>query len=102
MLIRAGSFHAGRRFVISSYARPQGLNIVGIGMDGLGMRADLLDKKLSSWNESDGRRPRVAYIVPYGSNVGKADVELDKIQVVRPCPWNDVKNYTPSSRNTIS
>ena len=34
-------------------------------MDGLGMRADLLEQKLSSWNESKGRKPRVAYIVPY-------------------------------------
>ena len=102
MLIRAGSFHAGRRFGICPYARPQGINIVGIEMDGLGMRADLLDEKLSSWNESDGLKPRVAYIVPYRSTVRKADLELDKIQVVQPCPSNDVKNYTPSSRNTIS
>jgi DNA-binding transcriptional MocR family regulator len=69
MLIRAGSFHAGRRFAFCPYARPQGINIVWIGMDGLGMRADLLDKKLSSWNESDGLKPRVAYIVPYHSTV---------------------------------
>jgi hypothetical protein len=102
MLIRAGSFHAGRRFTFCPYARPQGINIVGIGMDGLGMRADLLDKKLSSWNESDGLKPRVAYIVPYRSTVEQADIELDKIQVVQQCPSNDVKNYTPSSRNTIS
>jgi aromatic amino acid aminotransferase I / 2-aminoadipate transaminase len=34
-------------------------------MDGEGMRPDLLDEKLSSWNDSEGRKPRVAYIVPY-------------------------------------
>jgi aromatic amino acid aminotransferase I / 2-aminoadipate transaminase len=45
--------------------RPQGINIVGIGMDGQGMRADLLDDRLSSWKESEGRKPKVAYIVPY-------------------------------------
>ena len=45
--------------------RPQGINIVGIGMDGQGIRADLLDKRLSSWNESEGKKPKVAYIVPY-------------------------------------
>lgn len=65
ILIQARSSHAGRRFGFSPYARPQGINIVGVGMDGLGMRADLLEQKLSSWNESKGRKPRVAYIVPY-------------------------------------
>ena len=34
-------------------------------MDEQGMRADLLDKRLSSWNESEGKKPKVAYIVPY-------------------------------------
>lgn len=34
-------------------------------MDGQGMRADLLDKRLSSWNDSEGKKPKVAYIVPY-------------------------------------
>ena len=34
-------------------------------MDGEGMRADLLDQKLSCWDKSQGPKPRVAYIVPY-------------------------------------
>ena len=34
-------------------------------MDGEGMRPDLLDEKLSSWKPSQGRKPKVAYIVPY-------------------------------------
>jgi len=45
--------------------RPQGIKIVGIGMDGQGMRADLLDQRLSNWNGKEGRKPKVAYIVPY-------------------------------------
>lgn len=50
---------------VVTHDRPQGINIVGIGMDGEGMRADLLDKRLSGWDESAGRKPRVAYVVPY-------------------------------------
>ena len=50
--------------LILTDGRPQGINIVGIGMDGQGMRADLLDRRLSSWNESEGKKPKVAYIVP--------------------------------------
>ena len=53
--------------------RPQGINIVGIGMDGQGMRADLLDDRLSSWKESEGRKPKVAYIVPYTCMGDKTD-----------------------------
>ena len=34
-------------------------------MDGQGMRADLLDQNLSNWNDKEGRKPKVAYIVPY-------------------------------------
>jgi aromatic amino acid aminotransferase I / 2-aminoadipate transaminase len=48
-----------------SNARPQGIKIVGIGMDGQGMRPDLLDQRLSNWDEKEGKKPRVAYIVPY-------------------------------------
>ena len=51
---------------IGLMCRPQGINVVGIAMDGEGMRPDSLDERLSSWNEKrDGPKPRVAYIVPY-------------------------------------
>ena len=82
--------------------RPQGINIVGIGMDGMGMRADHLDKKLSSWNESLGQKPKVAYVVPYPLFLSKAHIEPAKTPAVQPCPSNDVRNYIPSFRNTTS
>lgn len=82
--------------------RPQGLNIVGIGMDGQGMRADLLDEKLSNWSSSDGPRPRVAYIVPYDPSLLKLTLVLDRIRQGQVCFSNDEKSYTPSSKNTTS
>ena len=54
--------------------RPQGLNIVGIGMDSEGMRADLLDERLSNWSKTEGPKPRVAYIVPYVQRKHEANV----------------------------
>jgi|SRR5271156_1134193 len=70
MLIQAGSLHVGMSTLVELevglMCRPQGINVVGIGMDGEGMRPDSLDERLSSWNEKkEGRKPRVAYIVPY-------------------------------------
>jgi aromatic amino acid aminotransferase I / 2-aminoadipate transaminase len=50
---------------MQSNDRPQGIKIVGIGMDGQGMRPDLLDQRLSNWDEKEGKKPQVAYIVPY-------------------------------------
>jgi aromatic amino acid aminotransferase I len=50
---------------VNANPRPQGITLIGIGMDEEGMRADLLDTRLSSWKTIDGRKPRVACIVPY-------------------------------------
>jgi aromatic amino acid aminotransferase I / 2-aminoadipate transaminase len=71
-------------------------------MDGEGMRPDLLDERLSNWKESEGRKPRVAYIVPYHHGLSKADLERVKIPVDRVCSFNVEKTYTPSSKNTTS
>jgi hypothetical protein len=65
MRTRAVYMRAGLLMNGFTHDRPQGINIVGIPMDGQGMRADLLDERLSHWNDSEGRKPRVAYIVPY-------------------------------------
>jgi hypothetical protein len=58
--------------------RPQGLNIVAIEMDGHGMRPDRLDERLSSWTNSDGRKPKVAYVVPYFPFQGDVDENWTK------------------------
>ena len=67
-------FERGDSILMEEYAytsgifacRPQGINIVGIAMDGEGMKPDKLDERLLEWDElKQGRKPRVAYLVPY-------------------------------------
>lgn len=47
---------------------PMGCKAVPISMDASGLRADALEQNLSQWSESKGRRPRLLYVVPVGSN----------------------------------
>jgi aromatic amino acid aminotransferase I / 2-aminoadipate transaminase len=82
--------------------RPQGLNIVGIGMDGEGMRADLLDERLSNWKESEGRKPTVAYIVPYCSSRWRLSLERDRIPRARVCLFREGRDCMQCFRNTTS
>lgn len=82
--------------------RPEGINIIGIGMDGEGMQPDLLDETLSSWNESRGRRPRVVYIVPYCLLKKPLIVELDRIQLEQVCPSSDARHFMQFSKNMTS
>jgi hypothetical protein len=91
---------AGLLSFFISDGRPLGINIVGIGMDGEGMRPDLLDRRLSSWADSEGQKPKVAYIVPYYTSPIVLTKELDRIQVERACSFNDAKTYTQSSKST--
>lgn len=100
--------------VLVLMGRPQGVKIVGIGTDGNGMRADLLDQKLTNWDANDGRKPRVAYIVPYYPSPAPLFqrfflemmdialmVELDRILLVRVCSLKDGRNYILYFRTMI-
>ncbi|KAK8219762.1 Aromatic/aminoadipate aminotransferase 1 [Zalaria obscura] len=49
-------------------ARPMGLNVVGVGMDGDGLLPSSLDEILSNWDESKGKKPFILYTVPTGQN----------------------------------
>ncbi|KAI0265959.1 PLP-dependent transferase [Gloeopeniophorella convolvens] len=50
-------------------ARPIGVKVRGVAMDGEGMRADSLREVLEGWDvRRDGPRPRVIYTVPVGQN----------------------------------
>ncbi|KAI9852482.1 MAG: hypothetical protein M1838_000576 [Thelocarpon superellum] len=52
-------------------AQPRGLQIVPVGMDGEGMRADGkggLEDVLSNWDEENGKRPHIMYTVTLGQN----------------------------------
>lgn len=87
---------------------------MGIGTDGNGMRADLLDQKLTNWDANDGRKPQVAYIVPYYPSPAPLFqrfflemmdialmVELDRILLVRVCSLKDGRNYILYFRTMI-
>ncbi|GJJ07013.1 hypothetical protein Clacol_001211 [Clathrus columnatus] len=52
-----------------STARPMGIKMVPVKVDGQGMAAVDLERVLSTWDENvQGRRPRVMYTVPIGQN----------------------------------
>ncbi|KAJ0311195.1 hypothetical protein COL516b_001900 [Colletotrichum fioriniae] len=49
-------------------ARAQGLHILGIEMDDLGLFPDDLDNRLRTWDYKNGSKPSVLYMVPTGQN----------------------------------
>lgn len=53
---------AGAAFV------PLGAKALPIPVDGEGIRPDVLEEKLASWDENRGRRPRIMYLIPVGQN----------------------------------
>ncbi|KAF2655683.1 PLP-dependent transferase [Lophiostoma macrostomum CBS 122681] len=51
-----------------STAKSQRLHILGVDMDDDGLLPDDLDLKLRTWDESDGPKPGVVYMIPSGQN----------------------------------
>lgn len=49
-------------------AKAQGLNVFGVKMDEFGLSPEDLNLKLSTWDETKGRKPFVLYMVPTGHN----------------------------------
>lgn len=51
-------------------ANPMGIDVVGVGMDAEGLRADALDEVLTNWDaEARGhKKPHVLYTIPTGGN----------------------------------
>ena len=49
-------------------ATAQGLNILGVKMDELGLFPDDLDLKLDTWDTVKGKKPLVLYVIPSGHN----------------------------------
>lgn len=45
-----------------------GVRIRGVTMDSDGPRSDTLDEILSTWDSSQGRKPRLLYVIPSGQN----------------------------------
>ena len=45
-----------------------GVRVQGVTMDSDGLRSDTLDEILSTWDSSEGPKPRLLYIIPSGQN----------------------------------
>lgn len=67
---------AGAAFV------PLGAKAVPIPVDGEGMRPDVLEDKLANWDESRGRRPRLAYLIPVGQNPLGCTMSLERRRAI--------------------
>lgn len=92
-----------------------GLRPVGVGMDDDGLRADLLDEMLSSWDEAQrqARKPRVMYTIPTGQNPTGITQPLDRRREIYaiaqkhglivieddPYVYLNMGAYTPSSQS---
>lgn len=49
-------------------AKAQGLHMLGIEMDNLGLLPGDLDRALQNWDNDNGRKPFVLYMIPTGQN----------------------------------
>jgi len=95
-----------------------GLRPVGVGMDDDGLRADLLDEILSTWDETQRktRKPRVLYTIPTGQNPTGITQPLDRRRVIYsvaqkhglivieddPYVYLHMGAYMPSSQSDVS
>ncbi|KAJ1723513.1 hypothetical protein LPJ53_002170 [Coemansia erecta] len=62
---------------------PMGVRMAPVPMDGEGMVPEALDKMLSGWSEAEqGRRPRVAYVIPTAQNPTGATMSLARKQAL--------------------
>ncbi|KAF4825419.1 Aminotransferase swnA [Colletotrichum siamense] len=59
-------------------AKAQGLHILGIEMDELGLVPNDLDQKLQYWDYGKGRKPFVLYMIPTGQNPTATTQSLDR------------------------
>jgi hypothetical protein len=67
------------------------------------MKPEILEEKLSCWDSSKSRKPKVAYIVPYMSiSSGMLSPEQVKIPVDQVCFLSAENNCMRSFKNTIS
>ncbi|OQE19543.1 hypothetical protein PENSTE_c015G03542 [Penicillium steckii] len=75
-------------------AQPRGLNIVGIAMDGEGMRVTGkggLQDVLENWDSRQGRRPHMMYTVTIGQNPTGGTLSIDRRkQIYALCQKYDV------------
>lgn len=65
-----------------SAAKAQGLHLLGIEMDDLGLLPDALDRVLRSWDYSEGRKSFVLYMVPTGQNPTGSTQTLERRKAI--------------------
>lgn len=58
--------------------KPIGINLLGIDMDDEGLLPDVLDRQLSNWDLTRGRKPSVLYMIPCGQNPTGATQSLER------------------------
>lgn len=63
-------------------AKAQGLKVLGVEMDDLGLVPEDLDQKLQNWDEALARKPFVLYMVPTGQNPTGTTQNLQRRQAV--------------------
>ncbi|TFY79839.1 hypothetical protein EWM64_g4169 [Hericium alpestre] len=61
-----------------SAAKPYGIQVLPVGMDGEGLRADSLKDVLAAWDEGKGKRPHVLYTIPVGQNPSGATLGVNR------------------------
>ncbi|CAL00400.1 hypothetical protein CBS115989_4521 [Aspergillus niger] len=59
-----------------------GVRVYGIEMDANGLRPDVLDEVLSSWNDAQSPKPRVLYTIPTGQNPTGASQHLERRRAI--------------------
>ncbi|PPJ56830.1 hypothetical protein CBER1_10162 [Cercospora berteroae] len=62
--------------------KPMGIKLLGIDMDEEGLLPEVLDTKLSNWDDTLGRKPFVLYIIPCGQNPTGATQSLQRRQAI--------------------
>ncbi|KAH6953989.1 putative L-kynurenine/alpha-aminoadipate aminotransferase [Ilyonectria sp. MPI-CAGE-AT-0026] len=71
---------------------PLGIKVVGVKMDEQGLLPDVMDRILTSWDDSNGvRKPHVLYTVPSGQNPTGATQGIERRHAIyKVCQKHDV------------
>ncbi|KAJ2701505.1 hypothetical protein FB645_004607 [Coemansia sp. IMI 203386] len=61
---------------------PMGIKLAPVAMDGEGAVPEALDRLCAGWSEDQGRRPRMAYMIPTAQNPTGATMSLARKQAI--------------------
>ncbi|KAJ2856581.1 Aromatic/aminoadipate aminotransferase 1, partial [Coemansia erecta] len=63
-------------------AVPMGIRLAPVTMDGEGAMPEALDRLCANWSEDQGKRPRVAYMIPTAQNPTGATMSAERKQAI--------------------